>query len=160
MQKTTGFAIFVVLSLLLFSCATYPQLPKEKLTIQKIIESSKNKDLLFQDSIDWITQSFKSAKEVIEYQDSDTGKIIGKGIIPVEYRKGTPVNTNFRFVLEIKDQRVRFTVDGPYVEFVSAYGIKRQPIDNEMNFTQRFKPKAEELITSYNYFITKEQKAW
>jgi hypothetical protein len=74
-----------------------------------------SKDLIFERAIKWIAQNFKSAKQVIDYQDKSAGTLIAKGIIPdVKYEPsigpefGRVVKMSFTLTLDIKDGKARF----------------------------------------------------
>ena len=55
--------------------------------ISKVIEvNGKKQNQIFNESKMWIAESFKSANNVIQYQDEGTGSIIGKGNMCRTYR--------------------------------------------------------------------------
>ena len=70
-------------SLILGGCVSMPT-PTDK-PMESVVEvvevQGQKKDQLFESSKVWIAKSFKSANNVIQYQDQTTGTIIGKGNI-------------------------------------------------------------------------------
>ena len=70
------------------------------------------KDQIFDRTMRWISQNFKSAKSVIDYQEKQAGTIIAKGIIP-NINLGGSLNANlgFTLTLDIKDGKARFVFD-------------------------------------------------
>jgi hypothetical protein len=70
----------IFISLLILSCAT---VPPEQLLQQDIIDlNGMTKEQIYQKSLEWIANSFKSYKHVIEYQDKESGTIIGNIVTP------------------------------------------------------------------------------
>lgn len=107
-----------------------------------------SKDLIFERSIKWIAQNFKSAKQVIDYQDKEAGSIIAKGIIPdVQYTPSIDstisytVSISFTLTFDTKDAKARysytnvnaidksdFTKDLPLVTESAAFQLKAQEV--------------------------------
>lgn len=74
--------------------------------IQEFTDISK--DNIFDRTMKWIANNFKSGKAVIDYQDKQAGSIVAKGIIPdVDY--GTLINSKIGFTLnvDVKDNKIR-----------------------------------------------------
>lgn len=109
-------SLFVVV--LLFGCATAPTAPVADLTIQKVIDvPGTSKDQIYDKSRIWIAKNFRSSKVVIEYENKETGVIVGNGIInyPVSgfmdaiSKEGWKVR--FTMKEDIKDNKIRVTFE-------------------------------------------------
>lgn len=76
--------IVVLIGLLLSGCAAgqYSQIKEEDKTISNVYEAPGfAKDALYEKVKIWITQNFKSAKAVIEYDNKADGTVIGNGSV-------------------------------------------------------------------------------
>jgi hypothetical protein len=71
----------LVFAFLLFvGCAAHVR--DEDKTFSQVFETpGQSKDVLYEKVKIWITQNFKSAKSVIEYDNKENGSIIGNGMI-------------------------------------------------------------------------------
>jgi hypothetical protein len=111
--------LFPVICCILFSFHSYSQdtlaSAKGQLTDIVRVESVSKEDLYNRAKI-WFARNFKSSKDVIQLEDRELGKIIGKGNIPYEasaFWPGTNFSGYFEFMLtiEIKDGRYRYFVE-------------------------------------------------
>lgn len=109
--------LFMVCLLMLAGCvsANYEVMPNEQMVVLKIIEiPGKKKDELFELSKIWITKNFKSAKAVVEYENKETGTIIGNGSFfrpSVSFHYSASDKVLFSMTEEIKEQKIRITFD-------------------------------------------------
>jgi hypothetical protein len=91
-------------------CALPKTATKEQMKHEYVSEyTGISKDQIFDKSLRWIAQNFRSAKDVIDYQDKASGSIIAKGIIPnVDY--GAMINGDLHFTLTIdcRDGKARY----------------------------------------------------
>jgi len=72
-----------------------------------------SKDDLYKNGKQWFIDSFKNSKNVIQNEDKEEGKIIGKGSIPVYYNSMTGTNTCRDMItiqIECKDNRYRYKI--------------------------------------------------
>jgi len=96
------------------------------------VNASKNE--LYIKAAEWLANSFKSAKSVIEMQDKEAGKIVGKGTN--DYISESLFNTithhiNFTFTIDVRDSKYRiritnFVDDGysyQHPQFGNSYGM-------------------------------------
>jgi len=78
-----------------------------------ITVDGKNKDQLYESSKVWIAKSFKSANNVIQYTDKESGNIVGKGNFPYPCDGFMDCNAfgkdviNFTIKIDTKDNKVR-----------------------------------------------------
>jgi len=69
---------------------------------------STSKDMLFTRAVEWVSLNYKSAKDVIQLSDKESGKLICKGSFPTSLfmKEGWIEHT---MILEFKDNRFRYT---------------------------------------------------
>lgn len=102
----------------LSGCVSMPT-PTDK-PMESVVEvvevQGHKKDQLFEASKVWIAKSFKSANNVIQYQDQATGTIIGKGniLFPcegfIDCRAFGKDRVNFTIQIDTKDDRARVSI--------------------------------------------------
>ena len=101
---------FLLIVMLLFvGCANAPwvPIPSDERQSEIIIENlNKNKDKLFDLTIEWIAKSFVDSKNVIEHKSKDDGLIIGMGYMNVSAGI-IIVNVGFSLTINVKDNRIR-----------------------------------------------------
>lgn len=114
----------LVLTFVVSTSAQSPVLPVNpetgKITYTAIVkvDSLFTKEILFQRATKWFAQTYKSAQDVIQLQDKETGMLVGKGVIPVYYQS-MGVNQqdgymNYTFTLQVKDGRYRYELTNIY----------------------------------------------
>jgi len=106
-------------SLALGGCVSMPT-PTDKPmeSVAEIVDiQGQTKDQLFEASKVWIAKSFKSANNVIQYQDRDSGTIIGKGNIQfpcegfIDCGAFGKDRVNFTIQIDTKDGRARVSIN-------------------------------------------------
>jgi len=92
-----------ILSISVFtSCASVPIAPIEDRSMRKVHDIDLTKNEIYDMSLEWMARTFFDNKEVIELQDKDNGKIIGKGITTFKGKIGWfSANIPCRFTLII-----------------------------------------------------------
>jgi len=145
----------------LVPCFARPkELSPEEQVIQKVIEVQKPKDELFLLSLDWISKTFRSAKAVVDFQDKEAGKIIGKASIPVTYNFGMVNDTFFNYTIEVKDNKARITIENAYFMVTVGSATARGDITNEFTMNECFRPEVDKLILSLTEFLQKTTEEW
>lgn len=118
----------------------------EDRTIEKVFEApGYSKEQIFNSTRIWIAENFKSVKGVgvIEYENKDTGAIIGNGIIPYPYggffeamaKEGWEVPFTMR--VDIKDQKFRLTFTNLHLKWAAIYQTRTAydgPIKRQADF--------------------------
>lgn len=113
----------IVLAAFIFGCAAAAPVKQSDMAYQKILElPDQPRDVIFEKSKQWIAQTFKSAKAVIEYENKNEGVIIGNGSMDrplsvVNISSGPLILYNMRE--DIKDNKVRLTFE-KFIAFVPA----------------------------------------
>jgi len=105
--------IVFLIAFIFISCA--PQLtsiPTSERIYQNVVEVDLSSEDIYNKTLTWMAESFRSSKEVIEYKDIVEGKIIGNTIISVNFSEGImPLYRDVRvtIIIEIKENKFRFT---------------------------------------------------
>lgn len=117
-MKKLLIAGMVGFGLILGGCVSMPT-PTDK-PMESVVEvvevQGQKKDQLFESSKVWIAKSFKSANNVIQYQDPATGTIIGKGNIQfpcegfIDCGAFGKDKVNFTIQIDTKDDRARVSM--------------------------------------------------
>ncbi len=109
--RTIIASIIILICLLIFiGCATTTEATVEQMNHEFIVEFSDiNKELIFDRSLQWIANNFRSAKQVLEYSDKEAGKIIGNGTTNLR-AEGALIDVTLHFTLniDIKDEKARY----------------------------------------------------
>lgn len=78
-----------------------------------VVVPERSKMELYKNTKQWFVDEFKSSKDVIQSEDKEDGKIIGKGIIPIYYNNwaGTAKCTDLITIqIECKDGKYRYKI--------------------------------------------------
>lgn len=130
MKKANLFAIIIIMILLL-GCATMMgvKADPEMRTFEKIIEiQGTTKNDLYVKANSWFVDTFNSAESVIEYQDKEAGKIMGKYIL--FYKEGIYSYMVRQIIsVDIKNNKVRFIIKNPYYT-ITGDALNGQYIEN------------------------------
>jgi hypothetical protein len=108
-------------------------------TIKKIFDApGYSKEQIFDGAKIWISENFRSAKAVLEYENKETGIIIGNGNIPFPCQGWKCMGTggwklSFTMRTDIKDQKFRLTFTNLRV-FGTDRGLYDGPIGRESTF--------------------------
>ena len=87
----------------------------QKLEFQSIDSISAKKNILFSAAKSWVSNTFNSAKSVIDMEDKDSGRIIGKAFLHdskqhrcMSYYEISSVS--FKFTIDVKDNKYRIVL--------------------------------------------------
>ncbi|WP_372751610.1 DUF4468 domain-containing protein [Labilibaculum sp.] len=75
--------------------------------------SGKNKSQLYSSAREWFAETFKSAEDVLQMDDSIAGKLIGKGMGDITVKSGmVPVSFNYDFTVKvfIKEGKYKYII--------------------------------------------------
>lgn len=118
------FYLLLSISIIFSSCATMmgTQASEEMKTLEKIIEfENLSKDELYIRANEWFVDVFNSAESVIEFQDKEAGKIIGK--YTFSYAEGVyTYNMKQTVSIDIKNEKVRIIFKNPTYQATSGLG--------------------------------------
>jgi len=150
--------LILVLSTVLFCLFTlnikaqmeWPTMPvdsvSKKISYSEVVyvDSTASKDQLFSRSREWFAKTYKSANSVIQMEDKESGKIVGKAIMQV-YHKALGANfesgyINYTITIYVKDGRYKYEFSdfyhtGQYIDGhrIQDYGACENMIHTEEN---------------------------
>lgn len=167
-MKKLLFTGLLVLSLT--GCMSMPTPTSTPMTnVVDVVEiNGQTKDQIFEKSKIWIAKSFKSANNVIQYQDKSTGQIIGKGTIPfpcegfIDCGAFGQDRVNFTIQIDTKDNKARISFSDitatslTYVKGgVNNIGGERQILIVEHQ--QRIESKLKSIAQQYKADVVNQQ---
>lgn len=139
------------------SCAGTLTTAEKDFEYQKVYEVAGGKDTLFTKSLQWLAQTYTDSKEVIEYEDKEAGKIIGRGATQVMYNPLaiSPIMLNIRYSIKIdlKDNKARIT-------FANIYNPQSPAAPIFVDTRDRLIPKFEALTEGYHQFLKSDDDNW
>lgn len=127
---------------------------------QEIVNADHiTKDLLYTRAREWFARTFVSSKEVIQMDDKDAGKIIGKGSASGINKLGTWASVTFHVdyivAITVKEGRYRYEISNFSIENDQAvYGVKSIMDINTAYFNKDYRKSNGDLKEKYkDYFI-------
>lgn len=147
--------ILFVASLFISSCVTqkyvnnnYPN----PFQIERIDTASGLKNDLFIKSNEWLAKTLNSAKDVIQMQDKEAGKLIAKGIMKSQQSPGlgsANFYINYTLTIDTKDRKYRIILSDFFLEnavFISpdgthhlySYGVSLNQKEFTINMTNKY----------------------
>lgn len=114
--------------------ANWPTNENGQVQFEEVIQvQGASADQLFLLARTWFVDYFKSAQDVIQFEDKSNGVIKGKGLSEIVYQSGklfgTPlINTaylNYTITIQVRDGRYKYTIDNlfwryPATQYTSA----------------------------------------
>jgi len=138
------FLLLTIISLIFTGCASTEKVENPSADIEKVFEIDLEKNQIYDLSLQFIAENFKSAKAVLEYQDREAGRIIGNGSTTITTNDLTfgyhSYPADFTMIIDARDNRYRVTfrnlqwtlADGAIrpVEYKVPYDILLRELDN------------------------------
>jgi hypothetical protein len=123
---------------LCISCVTYdrPIAPEEMRTYEKIFNIPNTaKDELYVRANEWFVNTFKSAKSVIQFQDKEAGKIMGKYRLYITIGKPVSITVGCTSIItvDVKDNRVRLYITGLESDYGADMTTDLESIESALN---------------------------
>lgn len=125
-----------------------------------ILDSTVSKSDIYSYCKAWIAINYKQAKDVIQLDDSTSGKIIVKGNIPITYYTSAAW-VNHMLIIEMKDGRYRYTL----TDFVFDNGQWSSPLEDKKKFWGQQKKlytqvteSCDRMISDLKSYTMKEKK--
>jgi len=122
MKKLT-LLLFLIIPLLSFSQdeAKLPFDQDGRVVYSNVIEQTATKNELYLRAKEWFARTFKSSQDVIQFDDKETGKIIGKGFSSGSFRGqlGVTVPTDVYFTMSVatKDNKYKYEISAITAKF-------------------------------------------
>ena len=154
MKKTITLIITACL-ILLTGCSTVSRQPLTDgvAEYQEVVEVDADKTTIYNKTLQWMAEGFRSAQDVIQYKDEGEGVIIGKGVVDVTYTFA-PYPTHFTLKVEAKDGRYRVTFFDMYFIHQGAFGTASQTGFTTSLQMEKFSMEAKRLSSSIKEYIT------
>lgn len=167
MKKSIIITVISLLTILAYGNPKKKSVSPEMRHFEKIISlPNQTKEALYTKINIWFAETFHDAKTVIEFQDEEAGKIMGNYFFT--YSIGTRYKGYIKqaISIDIKDQKVRIKISDPYLKRNGS--TARGPKGAIQNYTpltkykdfQRANTQWEELATSLNTFLAKDDTNW
>ena len=137
----------------------------------EVITLDKSKDEIYSSINEWFVKTFKDSKEVIDFQDKEVGKIVGKGIMVMDTKLNPlykyDLHTKFVIKTEVKEGKYRFVISDFNITDNNLYNVTLEEIvlntkkkngkPKKLNVSLRdeFTLKMEALITSLKGHVAK-----
>lgn len=170
----------IILFLLLYPITGFSFLDSSKFEFEMIDSLKANKSELYSYARQWVANEFVSANSVIQMEDKDVGKIIGKGVYSFkdeDQYSTTQFNIKFTLEITVKDNKYRirlydFINDG-YLDLkgsdlkggrIKGAGLYLDdPEFKKLSYSKeqvipRTKEKALLMLSSLKEFIQKQKK--
>jgi len=158
-------SIFLIaISLLLSSCATMVWISVSTPKDEDIIDAKGTKNELYIRSNEWMVRNFNNSKSVIQFQDKEDGKILGKYLMNSEtyigesgiYRSPLPAIDVYSLIsITVKDKTAKIEIE-PRGEWKydrsNTYLLNYSP--------ERAKSDIKLLIESYRKYISSIEDVW
>ncbi len=100
----------LIITLFFFGCAGLTQITQEEGYFEFVEEHTLNQGDAYDASLEWMAKNYGASKEVIQLQNKETGKIIGKGIGEYWYDalQSLKVNYNYSLTITVRDNKAKF----------------------------------------------------
>lgn len=153
-----------IILLIASGCATMmgAKATPEMRTYERIIETpGQTKDEIYIKANSWFVETFNSAESVIEFQDKEAGKIMGKYVF--SYTEGVYTHIVKQTVdISIKDEKVRVIINNPLYKTTSGlgetyYNATYSPLETQKG-VDRARAEWIDLITSLENYLQKNDE--
>jgi hypothetical protein len=97
-----------------------PNLPIDSITAKIVysevihVDSLTKKQELFSRAREWFAKAYKSSTSVIQMEDKESGKIVGKALMQVYYKNRQNGYINYTISIQVKDGRYKYEVTDFY----------------------------------------------
>lgn len=162
--RITILSCTAILLLIASGCATMmgAKATPEMRAYERIIEiPGQTKDQIYIKANSWFVETFNSAESVIEFQDKEAGKIMGKYVF--SYAEGVYTYSVKQTVnISIKDDKVRVIINNPLYKATSGmgetyYNATYSPLETKKG-VERARTEWSELKTSLGNYLQKDDK--
>ena len=100
--------LFLLIMVLVVGCASYPRISPDT-EIQTIYElPNMDKNTIYENTLLWMAETFRSSNRIIELNDRDRGMIIANGVVNFNHN-AIVYPCSFTMITEMKDNKIRIT---------------------------------------------------
>lgn len=148
--KRVMLGLLMVLGLAQCKVPTYNGQIKE----EKIIKIEQLKEDLWVKTNQWFVETFNNAESVIQFQDKEAGKMVGKYVYSYGVISGYTSQYNIKSIIsiDVRDAEVRIQIYDPYYSktYASGYSTRTTqyiPANGIKMVDEKIKPEWKKLIT-------------
>lgn len=140
-----------IVGFMLNSCMTAIQVTTSK--VNNVIEISGTKDVLYIKANEWIVRTFNNAKSVIQFQDKEAGKIMGKYLMHSYQTSGSDIYSLIS--IEVKDNATKIDIEPLGTWYYDKTGMticdySPDQAQNDMKL----------LMDEYKAYMSKVKESW
>lgn len=115
--------IFIITIILFFAMSLFAKKIKDKdmamdvindTTLQKVLEVNGSKEVILEKLEEWIKKEFNDPIDKIIEINQEQFYIIGFGNLILTYKEKWTYNYYFDYKFEVKDNKIRFTMENPF----------------------------------------------
>lgn len=163
-MKRIAFLLIILIS----GCASLYQgtpLKDPVVVLEKVIETpDKDKGELYISVNSWFVSTFVSAESVIEYQDKEAGKVMGK--YTTSFTDGSYIyNMRSTIAVDVKDNKAKIKLSEPMVKIIgNKYGYATSATDYAPVSTEELKVQTmivwNRLVREFETKIQEKSEDW
>jgi hypothetical protein len=116
-----------IITFLFFPIIVTAQLPidseTKKFTYTEVVELNESKNELYLRARSFFVKEYSNADAVIQMDDKDAGRIMGKGFFEVVWVMNQPRKIYHTITIDVKENKYRYTFTDFRMFFSSAYNI-------------------------------------
>ena len=148
----------ILLVLLLTSCATIQMVTTPKQ--DGIIETRGTKDELYIKANQWMVKTFNNAKSVIQFQDKEAGKIMGKYLMNSITWGGGLYASNSSDVYSLITISVKDNATKIEIEPTNEWKYDKSGVTILNYSSEKAQDDIKKLIEDYKKFMTTSKETW
>lgn len=118
-------------------------------TMQGIVECDLQKQEIYNRILDWYSETFRSAEDVINYDNFETGKISGNFINAYPFGLGSSLDCRHKLLVEFKDKKARITIDHIY-NIEGGFDIENYLLNRKGEYRSMYKTLRNNIMQNGN----------
>jgi hypothetical protein len=132
----------------------------EPVHFELISDIQMGKGEIFDNSLLWLAENFRSSKDVVDLKDKDSGIIIGNGAVDIKVGWGVYVPARFKLKIEVKDNKYRLS----FKDVILVFDGEDKPIEsaNRRSMEPKVIEKFNEMAISLQMYLidTSHNQDW
>jgi len=160
--------ILMSISILLFvGCAELEPIPDEDKSFNTVYQiPNSSKDTIYNNTRIWMAETFRSSKDVIDYENKEEGVLIGNGAMAYPYNGNGYYNSTVTFTMRVDMKNDKFKLTFSNIKIYSpsvvigssVYPASTQEMNN-VNQLNAIKPKLLTFGNQLRESVNKNQKS-
>ncbi len=159
MEKTNMRIVLIIITLLFTWVDSHAQ-ADEPVSVEIVKEIQMLKDDIYNNTLLWMAESFRSSKAVIDLKDRELGTIVGNGVVDIKIGWGVYTPARFKLKIDIKDNKYRLT----FINVIMIFDGKEKPIEvaNRKSLEPKVTTKFTEIAARLHEYLGKagSSKNW